>query len=321
MKTFASIVVLLLVGAILGFTISYSVSGGTICFAHTTYINKQVECGPRPAIKKTDYASLASDISDYLNGEEAAGRVTTTSLYFRDLERGPIFGINELATYSPASLLKLPLAAAFFKEEEERGGVLTMPLTFTQYPDIAPGYIGLSPPLPLLEGEAYPIREYLRYMLSYSDNQAFALLVQFFFETWGGAEFEEIFHELGLLAPHDSLEENLSTRAYGSVFRSLYNASYLSPASSELILSWLAESTFTDGLAAGVPQGVQVAHKFGERDVEDGSRQLHDCGIIYFPENPYLLCIMTLGKDVEELARVIATISRMVYEEVDSRKL
>ena len=47
-------------------------------------------------------------------------------------------------------------------------------------------------------------------------------------------------------------------------------------------------------------------------------RQLHDCGIIYYPNNTYLLCIMTRGKDFKQLESVIAGISKTVYEVVAS---
>lgn len=70
-----------------------------------------------------------------------------------------------------------------------------------------------------------------------------------------------------------------------------------------------------------MPASVKVAHKFGERLLEDSTRQLHDCGIVYYPENPYLICIMTHGNVYENLEKTIQDISKMVYKEVDSRRL
>lgn len=55
----------------------------------------------------------------------------------------------------------------------------------------------------------------------------------------------------------------LSVVEYSTFFRVLFNASYLSQASSEKALGYLAQSTFTAGLRAGVPAQVQIAHKFG----------------------------------------------------------
>lgn len=102
-----------------------------------------------------------------------------------------------------------------------------------------------------------------------------------------------------------------------------YNASYLSKEYSQKVLEMLAAADFKLGLAAGVPPGVVVANKFGEREgLPDDQKQLHDCGIIYFPENPYLLCVMmTQGPNFEYLPTIIKMVSKMVYDEVESRKL
>jgi hypothetical protein len=65
---------------------------------------------------------------------------------------------------------------------------------------------------------------------------------------------------------------------------------------------------------------VPVAHKFAERsDPQTGEKQLHDCGIVYYPRHPYLLCVMTKGPGFEGLAGVVARVSRMVYSEVDAQ--
>lgn len=79
------------------------------------------------------------------------------------------------------------------------------------------------------------------------------------------------------------------------------------------MLSLLSQSAFPQGLEAGVPQDLPVAHKFGEYDDGKGGKQLNDCGIIYKPHKPYLLCVMTEGKDLDALAKVISTISNKVY--------
>jgi beta-lactamase class A len=69
---------------------------------------------------------------------------------------------------------------------------------------------------------------------------------------------------------------------------------------------------------AGVPAGISVANKFGERELADGTRQLHDCGIVYHPERPYVLCVMTKGASFEQLSRTVADVSQLVYREIDT---
>lgn len=98
----------------------------------------------------------------------------------------------------------------------------------------------------------------------------------------------------------------------------LYNSTYLPRESSQEILTFLSHSSFTAGLVAGVPDTTTVAHKFGERAIDPGQNisQLHDCGIVYVPRQPYILCVMTQGYDYDELAKVIAEVSRRTYDAV-----
>ena len=91
---------------------------------------------------------------------------------------------------------------------------------------------------------------------------------------------------------------------------------------SEKALELLDKTDFPQGIDAGTPPNINVADKFGERDFADAggkiySRELHDCGIIYYPEYNYLLCIMTKGRDLSELADVIKDISSLTYNTID----
>jgi hypothetical protein len=87
---------------------------------------------------------------------------------------------------------------------------------------------------------------------------------------------------------------------------------------SEKALDSLSKTDFQSGLVKGVPQAVTVAHKFGEHsDETTQNKQLHDCGIVYYPKHPYLLCVMSKGKNFEYLDNAIAAISQIVYEQVD----
>ncbi len=57
--------------------------------------------------------------------------------------------------------------------------------------------------------------------------------------------------------------------------------------------------------------GIVIADKYGENDY-DGIKQLHDAGIVYYPESPYLLCIMTKGKKWGVVRETIVDISKTV---------
>ena len=80
----------------------------------------------------------------------------------------------------------------------------------------------------------------------------------------------------------------------------------------------LGQSSFDLGIAAPIPTAVTVANKFGTAQKDDVV-DLHDCGIIYYPRHPYIMCIMTRGESLAQQEALIAEISRILYTEVDRR--
>jgi hypothetical protein len=161
----------------------------------------------------------------------------------------------------------------------------------------------------LRKGDVRTIRDILGFMVKYSDNNAVVILNR----AVDRKVLEGTYSELGIGIPDDPAYQ-ITVRNYASFFRVLYNATYLNQHYSEEALKLLSESDFNDGLVAGLPSGTKISHKFGERDIGDGKKQLHDCGIIYQGTNPYLLCVMTRGRDNVNLASLIAKISKTVYD-------
>jgi hypothetical protein len=101
----------------------------------------------------------------------------------------------------------------------------------------------------------------------------------------------------------------------------LYNSTYLGRENSERALKLLSETDFSEGIESGVPNNVLVSEKFGEVRMTDANgnllgKQINNCGIVYYPGHPYLLCVMTKGQgdDVKGLEGVVASISRIVYK-------
>ena len=169
----------------------------------------------------------------------------------------------------------------------------------------------------------YMIDELLMRMIKYSDNRAYYVLREYLKQLSPHTDLlKETFVDLGIVDPQDYLDETITVKSYASTFVQLYYASFFQNKElSEKALSMLSDVDFEQGINAGIPGGIPVAHKFGERTGFDGGlKQLHDCGIVYYPHNPYLICIMTRGLDFQNLTQVIASISRMTYEEVDSRR-
>jgi beta-lactamase class A len=163
-------------------------------------------------------------------------------------------------------------------------------------------------------GKTYTIRELMEKMIQNSDNEAAFVLMREITPAYA----YHVLREMGIAASNEAMTGDfVSVREYAAVFRLLYNATYLDRDLSFAALSTLTRTTFARGLRDGVPASVMVAHKFGERIVTDSPvRQLHDCGIVYHPAGPYILCVMTRGTDMNKLAGVIADISGLAFKAI-----
>ena len=277
------------------------------------YINPLLECEIAQDKEFQEYVSLKKIVSDYIEEIKNEKKATEVSVYFRDLNNGPWFGINERDEFSPASLFKIPTMITYFKLAENDSEVLSKTLTYDGLEDLNANE-NIKSETQLEAGKDYTVDELIARMIIHSDNNARQML--------GGNIDEptqnEIYKDLGLDIPGVvSIEDYASVRNYASFFRILYNATYLSRDMSEKALELLSRIEFDRGLKAGIPEGVQIAHKFGERVYPNGgANQLHECGIIYHDKNPYILCVMTRGFDIDELVGVIKNISSITYDYV-----
>ncbi|MDP2789340.1 MAG: serine hydrolase [bacterium] len=307
-------------GIFLGPTI-FNNDKASLCDSKIIFINKDIACGSINVVRKTGYADFKKELLLYIDNEKNKGKVKEVSMYFRDLQRGPVFGINETDTFAAASLLKIPVAIMYFKIEEEKPGLL---LQMFKYTEPSEGIVTQPyPPLEQLEvNKLYTIEKLIFNMLAYSDNTTAGLLVDTIYSIDGGPEiFKNTFKELGITQAESKGEEIVTVRGNASLFTFLYNSSYLTENSSNKLLEILSKTTYKEGITKYLPDGIIVAHKFGTRGDKEGVKQLHDCGIVYYPENPYLLCIMTKGSNWQDLSSVISNMSAMIYKEFNSRKL
>jgi beta-lactamase class A len=252
----------------------------------------------------TNQAYIGSDNVDFV------------SVYFRDLNNGPWFGVNEQASFTPASLLKVPLMMAYYKISESDPLVLLKQISVNaqDMQPIVPNEQTISPSVRLEVGKSYSADELISHMIIYSDNDAAQLLIA----NIDPKRLVQIYNDFGIELPNaEAAGTQVDVKTYAGFFRILFNASYLNRNDSEKALKLLSQVEFKEGLVAGVPSNITVAHKFGERVGEGNQRQLHDCGIVYYPNHPYLICVMSRGNDIEDLVKAISDISKQIYQEVD----
>jgi beta-lactamase class A len=282
-------------------------------FGQIRLVNPLLECEIGQEFLSKSLVPFKKTIEDFIPQVIAAKRARYISFYFRDMNNGPWFGINEKENFSPASLLKVPLMMTVLRETSSNPKIGEKKIRFEGEGDTRDQYFKSKNII--TSGGAYSIEQLVTSMIRSSDNTA-ALLLRGYI---GEKAYEQTYSDLGMpIAKGD--EDSISVKDYASFFRVLFNASYLSIKPSEYALELLSKTEFNSGIVDGVPDGIVVAHKFGERSQKDtGLNQLHDCGIIYYPKHPYLLCIMTRGDSFDELARVISDLSSLTYSSVDKQ--
>lgn len=277
-------------------------------------INPLLDCELGGDQLSKQFVSFRYSIESEVNKLKSSGQVDTMAVYFRDLNNGLGLGVNETVGFTPASLLKLPVMITYYKQAEADPTLFKKKYKFTEIQDRNSGET-VKPRLPMIFNQEYSVEDLLYRMIVFSDNNAMALLV----ENMPIPIQDKAYTDLGITVPGiRGTEDFMSVAEYASFFRILYNASYLSKDSSQNALALLTKVDFADGIRAGVPKGVPVANKFGERSI-NGVQQLHDCGIIYYRNHPYLLCVMSRGTDFSKQAASIKDISRLIYQEVNKQ--
>lgn len=282
------------------------------------FVNPLLECDVAGEnIEFDELRSFRRNLQDLVNSLKSRGWAKYSAVYFRDLNNGPWIGINEKEMFTPASLLKVPLMMAYYKEAETNPKILRESIRFDKSGDTN-SFENIKPSSILKPGENYTVEELIRRSIIYSDNNAYLLLLRHFDQK----KLIATYADLGVPVPFDTADENIMTvKQYATFFRILFNASYLNRDMSIKALELLSKTEFRDGIVAGVPPNVGVVHKFGERTYPGTNidKQMHDCGIVYYPNHPYLLCVMTRGETFKQLDDSIREISALVFKNIDEQ--
>ena len=179
------------------------------------YINQLLECdlGEDSFSELQPFQNkLGNFISLYKKQNPA---VSALSVYFRDLNNGPWFGINEQDQFAPASLLKTPLMIAYLKLSETDPGVLTKNIIYTGKENFPVVSQTIPVKAELETGHSYTVEDLIRRMITYSDNRAYYLL----FKNINLKDLFNIYDDFGLSLELDGNSESVVTvKNYSSFF-------------------------------------------------------------------------------------------------------
>ncbi|MEY2640996.1 MAG: hypothetical protein RL150_389 [Candidatus Parcubacteria bacterium] len=251
---------------------------------------------------------LREDIRNTIADYEAEGY--RVGLYFEYLNTGGNISVNPDMRFWPASLSKMPTAFVVMKKIQDGDWELSNELVlFEEDRDNRFGMLYTEP-----VGTRLTVEELLKKLLVESDNTAHKMLIR----NVASTEFDMLIEALGMGELFDK-EYDITAKEYSRIFSALFNASYLDREHSQMLLTYLAETPFTEFIDSGIPDDVVFSHKIGE---EFEKSVFLDSGIVYVPNRPYLITIMvdTSANDggVEKAKEIMKTLSEKAYNYVAS---
>lgn len=225
-------------------------------------------------------------------------------VYFEYLPSGVSIGVNDTVEVNLASLLKVPVVMAVYKQIEsgkiKKSNVIEIKEEHLDQRFGEGWKMG--------EGTKLTVEHAITLALTESDNTASNVLLS----SLPDGAIDDVFDSLDIPKDTKGSFHFISPKSYSSILRSLYLSSYLSNVFSNEIITLLTKTKFTNQIPAGVPSTIPVAHKIGVFDLKDAPKTYSDCGIVYVPNRPYVLCIMTSASE-EEATAYMQHISKMVY--------
>lgn len=260
-----------------------------------------------------NFDPLRKDVKQYL-----AGLNIPHSFYFEYLPNGVDIRDGENQTTVAASLLKTALVMDLYKLAEAKKLNLEDKIT-VQANDISNDN-EYGDPSGIMAGQTLTYKQAAYLALHNSDNTAINLVKRAIEPVI--SDGNEVILNLDISYDVDSKDSSqrilqISARSYSSILKCLYYSCFLNPVDSQQILTNLIGSEGTDKLLAGLPSNIQVAHKIGSA----GNKQ-SDCGIIYQPQKPYLVCLMFFPADNSSdgnTAPYFQKVSKMISDYITSK--
>ena len=204
-----------------------------------------------------------------------------------------------------ASLIKLPTVMAYYRQKEKQGFTIDGQSVKLEERHIDKGSGDLWK---RGVGALISVDEAARLAIVKSDNTATYILA----DVIAQENFDEVYEGLDIDLIKKDANIEISAKSYASILKALYFSAVLSKEYSQEILTLLSQTPFDDKLVAGVPKGITVAHKVGILSTKD---VYHDCGIVYAPLRPYILCMVSQAPEEVTRSRM-QHVSQMIYDYV-----
>ena len=279
--------------------------------------------GGTPAVPAAGPDTLAERIDARLReaGLEEYG------IAYRDLGSGRDILLNPDAEFHAASTMKVPIMARLFRMAE-RGELslddsLRVTNRFTSIYDSSSYRLSREddsdPGLYEKVGDRVPIRELVRRMIARSSNLATNELIRLadagatraMLEGIGAGGLRVLRGVEDIPAYRHGMNNTTTARALMELLSALARGDLAGPEATREMMSILEAQHFNDGIPAGLPDTVDVAHKTGWI-----TGIVHDAAVVDPPgAAPYVLVVLTRGDvEAERARRAVADVSRMIWD-------
>jgi beta-lactamase class A len=251
---------------------------------------------------KDPLADLTGNLDAYLSGQTGDWGV-----YVVDLSTGQTATKQSQQMFPAASTIKLPLALYVYDQVSHGKASLDEAVTYqgSDWEDGA-GYLADD----LAPGDTQTVGQLVETMIRYSDNVAKNMLIDRF-----GQEnlFAWIQGHGGQVELRDDGDGGLiytNAETLGRMMSLLYtDQAFQNTVLQHQLLEYLQTTVYSDRAAAGVPEGVKVAHKIG--DLPD---VVNDVALVWAPNGPFVLAALSNGVTEEEGGATITALTSTAYQ-------
>jgi beta-lactamase class A len=233
------------------------------------------------------------------------------TVYFKDMKTGEKFDIDGTKEMPPASISKLPAAILTLKAAQNGEFSLNDGLELQEELK----YIPEDPMSNYRSGVAYPIREYVRNLITGSDNTAMRHLEYLHGET---VVYGQKLAKIGIKLtrwPHITTAVDV-----GNVFEGIYEQRWLNKANNDYLFSLVMSHNKwnSDRLVLAMKKfpEAKVANKIGQVTTTNGITY-HDAGIIFGPKTDFVIVILNEDTTADIGITKIVQISQYLYGELN----
>ena len=273
------------------------------------------------ATRTAKFDALKANVAGYL--DQQSGRY---SVYYINMQNGETMAYKETQPIVAASSIKIAYNTYLYEKALSGELSLLEKITYNaaEYPngdfESGTGTIQNSP-----DGTEFTLQEVSHLSITVSDNCGTNMVLR----RLGGedavnanylktissvVDYREKYTYTDYTGAEKSGRRRTSAIDLAKYAEHLYRDYQENGPTFQPLIDDLCNTEYSWGVPAGIPGDIKVAHKIG---LYPALGTYNDVGIVFSSED-YVLCVMTESGSEEQAKKIIAEVSRMVYEYVES---